>query len=185
MAALPEPRGHWSLGIFLEAPEIGTYATPTSWLPMTGHNEPSYPASVGTLLHRILTGPDQPGTHTFRLPATEHDDDGEPLPQPVKPTLTVERILREVRDEAQAFAIETTGRLLLYGPDIDQRLWDRNVDRALLPPGPGQLNLQAPRAPVRTDSPRRMQPAHPHRTRRPKPGRRDVVDRRQAPDQDR
>jgi len=94
-------------------------------------DSPLFPESVGSLLHAILTGPDQPGTHTFRLPPAEYDEDGEPLPQRAQPTLTVERILWEIRGEARAFAVETTGRLLMYGPDIDQRLWDRNIDRCL------------------------------------------------------
>jgi hypothetical protein len=136
------PRGRWSYGpdgtgapIFIEAPDFGTTVTPTHWLPMTGPGTPAFPDSVGALLSKILNGADPPGpgphTHTFKLPPTEYDEDGEPIPPRIQPSLTITRILTEIRAEAQAFATGVTGRLLLYGPDIDERLWNHDIDRCL------------------------------------------------------
>lgn len=59
---------------------------------MSADELPVYPESFGAVLHAILHGPDAPGTHTFRLPETEYDEDGEPLPPRVQPTLTVYQV---------------------------------------------------------------------------------------------
>jgi hypothetical protein len=89
---------------------------------------------MGHLLRELLGDRYTPGvyTHTFRNPPTEYDPDGEPIPPRTGPTLTVEQLLWDVRRQARAFAVETVSQLMLYGPDIDPRLWDHNIDRCLV-----------------------------------------------------
>lgn len=52
-----------------------------------------FPEGAGALLRASLDGPDPsdgpPYTHTFRYPPTEYDDDGEPLPPKLQPSLTI------------------------------------------------------------------------------------------------
>lgn len=78
---------------FHEEPTYGTLVSRPVWLPMIPEEPPPlYPEAIGHLLREILhptprTGP--PWTHTFSLPRTRYDTDGEPLPEPVQPSLTV------------------------------------------------------------------------------------------------
>ena len=53
---------------------------------------PLFPEGAGEVIHSILNpepsnGP--PYTHTFRYPPTEYDDEGNPLPAPIEPAMTV------------------------------------------------------------------------------------------------
>lgn len=95
----PPLRGRWiyladGTGIFLEDPDplFGTCCAPTSWLPM----EPA--PAIGNLLQHMLDPvfPEgAPYTHTFNYPPTEYDEDGEPLPPRIEPTMTITRIAQE------------------------------------------------------------------------------------------
>jgi hypothetical protein len=90
-----------------------------------------FPDGIGEVLHALLNPEPQPGlpyTHTFNMPPTEYDDDGEPLPLIVEPTMT---IVRRVQAEALARAYDTVGQVLLYGAELNPLLLDHGVDRAL------------------------------------------------------
>ena len=53
-----------------------------------------FPEGFGSVLQNIFGGgPGAPGvhTHTFNLSPTEYDDDDEPIPQPLQPTMTITR----------------------------------------------------------------------------------------------
>lgn len=56
--------------------------------------DPLFPEGIGEVLHALRNPEPQPGvphTHTFNLPPTEYDDDGEPLPPRVESSMTVVR----------------------------------------------------------------------------------------------
>jgi hypothetical protein len=58
-------------------------------------DERLFPDCIGEVLHALLNPEPQPGspyTHTFTWPETEYDDDGEPLPPKIEPSMTVNRI---------------------------------------------------------------------------------------------
>ena len=112
----------------------GTYTAPTTWLAMTSPDRLLYSEAVGRLLCELLGDSYIFGAHThvFRNPPTEYDQDGEPMPSKTGPTLTIEHILWDIHRQARAFAVETVGRQLLYGTDVDPRLWDHNIDRCLV-----------------------------------------------------
>lgn len=130
------PRGRWSYGpggygtpIFIEDPPLSTYVAPTAWLPMDP--EPLFPGAIGEVLRELFhpePSPGPPFTHTFSLPPTEYDEDGEPLAPRIEPTMTITRI---VQNEALAKAYDTVGRLMLYGPDLHPLLYDHDIDRCL------------------------------------------------------
>ena len=91
-----------------------------------------FPDGIGEVLHALLNpelrfGP--PYTHTFNLPPTEYDDDGEPLPSRIEPSMT---IVRHVQAETLARACDIVGRLLLYGVELHPLLLDRGIDRTVV-----------------------------------------------------
>lgn len=92
--------------------------------------KPLFPESVGEVLHAVLDPEPLPGppyTHTFNLPPTEYDEDGEPLPPRVEPTIT---IARHVPDEDLVEAYNAAGRWL-YETDVHPLLRDHGIDRCL------------------------------------------------------
>lgn len=117
------PLGRWSYAggvpIFWEDPPFGTAVAPTVWLPMDP--EPLFPESVGEVLHAILHPEPKSGapyTHTLNWPPTEYDEDGEPLPPRIEPSITVTRV---VRNEV----------VVSNGPGLHPLLLDHGIDRGL------------------------------------------------------
>jgi len=91
-----------------------------------------FPDGIGEVLHALLNPESRPGppyTHTFNLPPTEYDDDGEPLPPRIEPSMT---IVRQVRAEAFARAYDAVGRLLLYRVGLHPLLLDHGIDRTVV-----------------------------------------------------
>jgi len=101
---------------------------------MAGTDQP-FPDGVGEVLHALLNPEPQPGspyTHTFNLPPTEYNDNGEPLPPRIEPSMT---IVRQARAEALARAYDAVGRLLLYGVELHPLLLDHGIDRTVTEKG--------------------------------------------------
>jgi len=94
-----------------------------------------FPDGAGEVLHALLNPEPRPGpphTHTFNLPLTEYDDDGEPLPPRIEPSMT---IVRHVQAEALAQPYDTVGPVLLYGVELHPLVLDHGIDRVVAEKG--------------------------------------------------
>ena len=86
-----------------------------------GIERPLFLAGAGELLRAVTDPPEQDGppyVHTFRPPEPEYDEDGEPLPMPVGPSLSfVSWPPREWRERARfGTYVSPTPFLSLDGP---------------------------------------------------------------------